>query len=273
MARLNVGDTALYYERVGQGEPLLLIHGLGSSGRDWEYQVPFFSQDYEVIVCDVRGHGQSDKPPGPYSVPLFARDLAGLIEGLGLAPAHVVGISMGGMIGLQLVVDRPELVRSLVVVNSVPDMVVRTWRQRFEVWQRLIVAPLLGMGKVAEVLGQRLFPKVEQGELRELFRERWVENDPRAYREAMKAIVGWTVAEHLGSIACPVLVVSGDEDYTPPETKAAYVAKIPRGELVVIEDSRHGTPVDQPEAFNQAVAAFLGRSAGQGPGGRGDEAI
>jgi 3-oxoadipate enol-lactonase len=155
MARLRVGDVALYYERVGQGEPLLFIHGLGSSSRDWEYQVPFFAEDYEVIVYDVRGHGQSDKPPGPYSIPLFARDLAGLIEALDIAPVHVVGISMGGMIGLQLVVDRPELVRTLVVANSAPDMVVRTWKQRFEVWQRLFVAPLLGMGKVAELTRRR----------------------------------------------------------------------------------------------------------------------
>ena len=136
MARWRVGDVALYYERVGQGEPLVLVHGLGSSSRDWAYQVPFFAQNYEVVVCDVRGHGQSGKPPGPYSMPLFARDLAGLIEGLGVGPSQVVGVSMGGMIGLQLAVDRPELVRSLVVVNSVPDMVVRTWRQRLEVWHR-----------------------------------------------------------------------------------------------------------------------------------------
>lgn len=275
MAHLRVGDVSLYYEMRGQGEPLLLIHGLGSSSRDWEYQVPFFARDYEVVVYDVRGHGQSDKPPGPYSVPLFTRDLAGLIEGLEIAPAHVVGISMGGMIGLELVVDRPDLVRSLVVVNSVPDMTVRTWRQRFEVWQRLLVAPLLGMERVGEVLGQRLFPKVEQGELRELFTERWAENDPRAYREAVKAIVGWTVDQHLASIACPVLVVSGDHDYSTVEFKAAYAARIPRGELVVIEDSGHGTPVDQPEAFNQAVAAFLQRCARQraGDGEGGDEAV
>ncbi len=273
MAHLRVGNVSLYYETRGQGEPLLFIHGLGSSSRDWEYQVPFFAGDYEVVLYDVRGHGQADKPPGPYSIPLFARDLAGLIEGLDIAPAHVVGISMGGMIGLELVVDRPDLVRSLVVVNSVPDMTVRTWRQRFEVWQRLLVAPLLGMEKVGQVLGQRLFPKVEQGELRELFTERWAENDPRAYREAVKAIVGWTVDEHLASIACPVLVVSGDRDYSPVELKAAYVERIPQGELVVIEDSGHGTPVDQPEAFNRALAAFLRRCTWQRAEEGGYEAV
>lgn len=257
MPFLHVGDVELYYETEGQGEPLVLIHGLGSSCRDWEYQVPFFAQEHRVVAVDVRGHGRSDKPPGPYNMALFARDVAGLLEGLEAAPAHVVGISMGGMIAFQLAVDRPDLVRSLVVVNSMPDMVVRTWQQRLAVWQRMVIAPLLGMKKMAEVLGGRLFPKLEQGELRAEFVKRWEENDPRAYREALKAITGWSVSDRLSGIECPVLVVSGDEDYTPVELKAAYVNRLPRAELVVIEDSRHGTPVDQPEAFNRAVAAFL----------------
>lgn len=257
MPFLRIGDVELYYEVEGQGEPLVLIHGLGSSTRDWEYQVPFFARDYRVLAVDVRGHGRSDKPRGPYSMPMFARDVAGLLEGIEAAPAHVVGISMGGMIAFQLAVDRPELVRSLVVVNSMPDMVVRTLAQRLAVWQRMIIAPLLGMKKMAEVLGGRLFPKLEQGELRAEFVKRWEENDPRAYREALKAITGWSVGDRLGGIGCPVLVVSGDEDYTPVEAKAAYVNRLPRARLVVIADSRHGTPVDQPEAFNEAVAAFL----------------
>lgn len=264
MPFLRVGDVELYYEVTGQGQPLLFIHGLGSSSRDWEYQVPFFCQEYQVVVLDVRGHGRSDKPPGPYSVPLFARDVAGLVEGLGLAPAHVVGISMGGMIAMQLVVDAPELVRTLVVVNSWPEMVVRTFRQRWEVWQRQLVAPLFGMKKMAEILSQRLFPDEEQADLRELFVQRWRENDPRAYREAVKAMVGWSVRHRLETIPCPVLVVSGDGDYTSAEAKATWATKIPRMEMAVIENSHHGTPVDQPEAFNETLAAFLQRCAGPG---------
>lgn len=263
MPLLRVDDVELYYEMEGEGEPVVFIHGLGSSARDWEYQVPFFSRDYRVVTLDVRGHGRSDKPPGPYSISLFASDVAGLIEGLDLAPAHVVGISMGGMIALQLAVDRPGLVGSLVVVNSSPDMVVRTWRQRLNVWQRQLIAPLLGMKRMADVLSRRLFPKLEQGELRELFVQRWEENDPRAYQEAVKAIAGWSVSDQLPAIPCPVLVVSGDEDYTSVEAKAVWVAEIPRAEMVVVEDSRHATPVDQPQAFNAALAAFL-RNCGEG---------
>lgn len=261
MPKLYVDDIDLYYEIVGQGQPILFIHGLGSSGRDWELQVAFFAKHYRVVTFDVRGHGQSDKPPGPYSVPLFAADTAGLITSLGIAPAHVVGISMGGMVALQLAVSTPDLVKSLVIVNSGPELILRTFKERLAGLQRLLVARLLGMRKMGQVLSKRLFPREEHQELRRMFVERWAENDKRAYIDSMRAIVGWSVADHLGTIGCPTLVIAADEDYTPVSLKEAYVAKMPQAELVVIADSRHATPVERPEQFNEALMAFLSRQA------------
>ncbi|MGC9335676.1 MAG: alpha/beta fold hydrolase [Anaerolineae bacterium] len=259
MPIMQIRDVELHYQITGQGDPLLFIHGLGSSARDWQYQIEPFSRSYRVVALDVRGHGQSSKPPGPYSIPLFAADTAELIRALQPVPTHVVGISMGGMIGLQLAVDAPDLVRSLVVVNAGPEMIVRTGRERWQLVQRQLIVRVLGMRKMGEVLGRRLFPKPEQGNLRQLFAQRWAENDPRAYREAMKALIGWSVADRLADIACPVLVVAADQDYTPVESKAAYVRRLPRGELRVIEDSRHATPVEHPEQFNQVLSDFLRR--------------
>ncbi len=261
MPKLDVRDIDLYYETAGQGQPILFIHGLGSSSRDWELQVAFFSQHYQVVTFDVRGHGQSDKPPGPYSIPLFATDTAELIKLLGIGPAHVVGISMGGMIAFQLAVSALDLVGSLVIVNSAPELVLRTLKERISGLQRLLIVRLLGMRKMGEVLSKRLFPKPEHEELRRIFVERWAENDKRAYFDAMKALVGWSVADRLGDIRCPTLVIAADEDYTPVSLKQAYVAKMVQAELVVIEDSRHGTPVEQPEQFNQALMTFLSKQA------------
>jgi pimeloyl-ACP methyl ester carboxylesterase len=257
MPTLQLHDIRLYYEVAGQGDPVVFIHGLGSSARDWEYQVPFFAPRYRVVVFDVRGHGRSDKPPGPYSVPLFAQDAAALIRALEAAPAHVVGISMGGMIALQLAVDEPALVRSLVVVNSGPELVVRTFRERLMILQRFLIVRLLGMRKMGEVLSQRLFPRPDQAPLRQMFVERWAENDPRAYREAMRALVGWSVADRLGDIRCPTLVIASDQDYTPVSAKEAYVARMLNARLVVIPDAHHAVTVERPEEFNQALLDFL----------------
>jgi 3-oxoadipate enol-lactonase len=257
MAELKIQEITLHYETYGEGEPILFIHGLGSSTRDWELQVSEFSRDYQVVLFDVRGHGKSDKPPGPYSIPLFAKDAAGLLGKLEISPAHIVGISMGGMIGLQLAVDRPELVRSLVVINCGSELVIKNMKDRIQVWQRLLIPRIFGMRKMGQVLGDRLFPKPEQEEIRAIFIDHWRENDVRAYNQAFKALVGWSVTDKLETIECPVLVVAADEDYTSVESKENYVQKIKNGKLIVVKDSRHPTPVDQPEIFNQVLRDFL----------------
>ena len=259
MARLCIGDIELHYEITGKGQPLLLIHGLGSGARDWEMQVPFLSQNFQVVTVDVRGHGQSDKPPGPYSIPLFAADTIELIRSLDIAPVHIIGISMGGMIAFQVAVDAPEMVKSLVIVNSGPEFVLRSPRDILRGLQRLFIVRLFGMRKMGEALSKRLFPKEEQREMRRLFVERWAENDRQAYINSMRAIVGWSVADRLGEIDCPTLVIAADQDYTSVSLKEAYIAKIPQAELVVIADSRHATPVEHPEKFNKALMEFLSK--------------
>ncbi|MBS1249185.1 MAG: 3-oxoadipate enol-lactonase 2 [Chloroflexi bacterium] len=257
MPILHLDDINLYYEITGQGDPLVFIHGLGSSTRDWEAQADFFAKRYQVILFDVRGHGKSAKPPGPYSIPLFAADTAKLIEKLTTAPVHVVGISMGGMIAFQLAIDHPEMLKSLVIVNSSPEYVARTFQERLQAWQRFLVVRIFGMRKIGEILSERIFPKPEHGEIRDVFVERWAENDPRAYRESMRAILGWSVMGRLGEITCPTLVIASDEDYTPVEEKEAYLEQIPKGELAVVEDARHGLPAEKPEEFNAVLESFL----------------
>src|SRR5689334_6959438 len=106
---VHLGDIDTAYELNGAGAPVVLVHGLGSSGRDWEAQIAALAPRYRVLTYDVRGHGSTSKPRGPYTIPQFANDLAALMDALDHKPAHVVGISMGGMIAFQLAVDRPDL--------------------------------------------------------------------------------------------------------------------------------------------------------------------
>lgn len=261
MPKIRIRDIDIYYEDTGRGTPLLLIHGLGSSTSGWANQVPEFSQNYRVITFDVRGHGQTEKPQGPYSITMFAKDTVALMDSLEISPAHVVGISMGGAIALQLAVDYPKKLKSLVVVNMTSELILRTIKERFEFWMRTAIVRLLGMRKMGEVLAKRLFPKPEQEELRRVFPDMWAENDKRAYLASLNALVGWSVTERLGSIQCPTLVIAADEDYSPVSAKEAYVAKIPGAKLVVIDDSRHATTVDQSERFNAELGRFLSENS------------
>jgi pimeloyl-ACP methyl ester carboxylesterase len=261
MPRLHVRDIHLHYEVTGQGEPLLFIHGLGATGEDWERQVAYFAPHYQVITLDMRGHGRSDKPRGPYSIPLFAEDIAALLRELGGIPTHVVGLSLGGMVAFQLAITAPDLVQSLTIVNSGPEMRAHTFKQKLGLWvlliQRWLIVRIWGMRKMGEVLSARLLPEPEHEEERRVFIERWAANDKNAYLASVYALKSWSVANRLGEIHCPTLVIAADEDYTPVEFKETYVARMPQAELKIIKQARHYTNVERPEQFNKALMAFL----------------
>ena len=256
MPQLKLSDLSIYYEVNGEGEPILLLHGLGSSLRDWEQQIPVFAQHYQVIACDVRGHGRSSKPPGPYSIPQFTADVVELLRHLQVQDAHILGLSMGGMIAFQMAVDNPQFVKSMVIVNSGPEIVPRTWQDHLNVWQRLLISRLMGPRKMGEVISQRIFPETHQADMRQTMASRWAENNKAAYLAATKALIGWSVAEHLPRISCPTLVITADQDYTPISAKEAYVQQMPKARLHIIKNSRHATPIDQTELFNTAVLQF-----------------
>jgi pimeloyl-ACP methyl ester carboxylesterase len=116
------------------------------------------------------------------------------------------------------------------------------------------------MRKMGEVLAARLLPKPEHAAARAEFIERWAANDPTAYLSALKGLVNWSVMDALPRIDRPVLVLAGDQDYTPVAFKQTYTAMMKRAELVVIDDARHFTPIERPEPFNAALLSFLVRA-------------
>tara|TARA_R110001592_G_scaffold35495_3_gene120724 strand:+ start:7240 stop:8052 length:813 start_codon:yes stop_codon:yes gene_type:complete len=267
MAYLQLNGCNLHYTDQGEGEPVLLIHGLGSSERDWEYQLPALLPGYRVLCLDMRGHGKSEKPKGGYSVKTFAEDCLAFIAFMQLSKPHIVGISMGGMIAFQLATDRPDVPASLTIVNSGPELIPRHPREYLLVAQRLFFAHVLPLSAIAKGLAKTLFPKSEQQDIRETFESRWLENDRRAYLASLRALVGWGVTDKLDRIICPVLVISADKDYTPVEKKREYVSRLGDARLEVIEDSRHGTPIDQADKFNALLLDFLAQSGSAAPAG------
>jgi 3-oxoadipate enol-lactonase len=264
MSIIPTADIDTYYEASGQGDSLLFIHGLGATTTSWSLQVPAFSEHYRVITYDLRGHGRSSRPPGPYGIPQFAGDAAALLQALGCGPTHVVGLSLGGAIAFQLAVQRPELVRTLTVVNSAPGLELPRLSDRLRwaafVGTRWLVSHTFSMRQQGTLLARRLFPAPEQAELRRMFAEEFAHNDRRSYNASAQALLSWSVVDRIGEIRCPTLIVSADHDYTPVSFKAAYVARMPDAVLQVIPNSRHATTIDQAERFNAVLTDFLSGS-------------
>jgi pimeloyl-ACP methyl ester carboxylesterase len=257
MPYLSVDNVRLYYEQHGTGPPVALIHGLGSSSRDWFAQIPHLASRHRVIVCDLRGHGQSAKPSGPYSMPQFARDVAVLLRKLDAVPAQIVGLSMGGMVALELAASTRGLVRRLVVANSAVDVRLQTWSDVWFYASRRLAVRLLGMRRVGALIADRLFVKPDQERLRTEFIERWAQNDMDAYVASVDAIMGWSVIDRLNRVTAPTLLVSSEHDYTPVAAKNLAAARLPHAELAVVDGTRHALPVERPEAFNVLLDGFL----------------
>jgi Predicted hydrolases or acyltransferases (alpha/beta hydrolase superfamily) len=254
-----VDGVRLYYDETGSGAPLLFVHGLGSSGRDWAEQVDYFADEYRVLRIDLRGHGRSERAEGPYHMAQFARDVAVFLRKMDAVPAHVVGLSMGGMVTLQLGADAPRLTRSLVVVNSAADAELQTWHDVWFYLSRRTAVQVLGMRRVGEILARKLFVKPEQEDLRREFVRRWSQNDKQAYLWSIDAIMGWSVWDRLSSITVPTCLVASSHDYTSVSEKQRIVDEMPRAELAVVEDARHALPVERPAAFNAVIEEFLER--------------
>lgn len=253
----TVNQQQLYYEIHGSGEPVILLHGLGSSCQDWSSQTKVLQSNYQVIAVDLRGHGQSSKPSGPYTIKALAQDIECFLDTLGIQQCHIIGISMGGMIAFQLAVDHPDRLWSFTAINSGPHLVVDSWKMHVLIKQRLLVTQLFGMRATGWLIMRKLFPKPQQQALRQSGIEKWAKNNKAAYLSAFKALINWSVEALLNNIKCPVLILASDHDYTPISMKAAYCQQIPNATLVVIENSGHASPLDQPEQVNQALLHFL----------------
>lgn len=253
-----VRDIEIHYELHGDHGPVvLLIHGLGSSLRDWEHQVGALAAQHRVLTVDLRGHGRSTRKL-PITIAGFAADLRALLAALDIRSAYVAGISLGASVAFQIAVDYPDVVDGLVIINGSPEgPSTDNPTHVAELAWRIQSVREQGMRGIGRMLAQRLLPAPEHEADRAVFTERWAENDPEMYLASMSAITNWTARDRLGSLTCPCVVISGDRDYTPVAFKDAYLRELPRAELVVIPDSGHMTTHDQPGALNAVLLRSL----------------
>lgn len=260
MPYINLDDVNLYYERYGTGKPILFLHGLGSSLEDWEFQRDYFSENYEVILIDLRGHGRStcslNQIPNNDLVNILSADIQSFISKLDLQNLRLVGVSLGGMVALEVATAIPERCRSVAVINTICDLRPRTIRDHTIIISRKIMIKYLGMKFFAHFMAKKLFPKTTQQGLRKRVINRLVANNRELYLKLFRSMIGWNILDRLAKINLPILFVSGDRDYTPFLYKQECAALTQNGKAVLIRDSGHASPIDQPMELNNVLNKF-----------------
>lgn len=236
--------------------PLVLLHGIGASGLDWESQVPEFAPLCRVIIPDLRGFGRS--PRGDtYSVEAFAADVWAALDRLGIDSFNLIGHSMGGAVALRMAVDRPDRIRRLVLADTLPSFVIDTFGKYMFYLYRLVMMHVFGPKRLAGAVAGKLFPKPEHAELRARMAARNTLHDREVYLRTIQALKNWSVADRLDALTMPVLVLAAETDYFPRTDVEKFVDALQYGRLCVFPDTHHHLPLEVPEQFNAAVLEFL----------------
>ena len=257
MPKISINGVGINYEVTGKGDPLLLIHGLGSNAQDWELQISAFSENYSVIAVDLRGHGLSDKLKGSYTIKQFADDCNQLLTELNIDRTHILGLSLGCAIGYELAIHYPEMIHSFIGVNMGPSVGSKSLKGTLTAIKRLLIVLFLGMRFMGKSIAKAVFPFPHQANLRQLLIESIAKNDKRSYINSMMALKGWSVVNELPSIQCPTLIIASEFDYSSIESKQIAVDAIPNAELCVVDGTRHVLPAEKPNLFNEIVLTFL----------------
>ncbi len=258
----------IYYESHGQGDPLILIRGFGSSADHWYAQVPYLSRHYRVITFDNRGVARSSDPGGPFSIHDMAEDTIGLLNALDIDRAHVLGLSLGGMIAQELAIRHPRRVNGLIlaVTHCGGEQFVRAAEEVIEAFQRLVDE---GSQEARMKVFSYLFARQVMVEKLQVIQEYVAVSmknpvEPDVLRKQWEAVQGHDACDRLHRIEARTLVLTGSEDMVVPPLNSVLLAeRIPRSEQVVIPGGGHQVLIEQPEACNRVMIAFLQKVDGR----------
>lgn len=267
MPTVKVNDISIYYETHGEGEPLVLVMGLGGPLEWWFLQIPEFSRHYRVIAFDNRGSGRSDKPDIPYTMEMMANDLAGLLDALGISSAHIFGISMGGMIAQHFALLYPHRVKTLILGATTPggshavSPDAESMKVLFDLERMQSLSPEERFREMLPFIFSQDFIHRNQSVMREIaVRMSQHITPPHGYMRQAQAIMGHDTYDRLPEIKAPTLVIAAEEDrIVPVENSRIIASRIPGAELVLFPKAGHGFNIELAEEVNRAVLDFLRR--------------
>ncbi|WP_165956794.1 alpha/beta fold hydrolase [Kribbella antibiotica] len=250
--------AGIWWESTGEGEPVLLINGLGSCSASWFRVLPAL-RDYRVITFDNRGVGRTGHRPEPFDLATLASDAIAVLDAAGVTRAHVLGLSMGGLIAQEFALSHPDRVSSLMLVSThagIPHLTVAA--------SAVATMAALPPGERSRALAPLLY--VDQTPAAEIARDEEVASaiptTSEGLRSQLVAAAPWDRYADLHQLAVPVLVLHGREDrLVPLSAGEKLAAAIPHSELVVVETAGHRLFTDQTTTAMDAIADFLARAA------------
>jgi len=281
--KIRVDDIDVYYEIHGDGEPLLLVEGLGYSTWMWFKQIPDLSREYKVIVFDNRGTGNTDKPDMEYTIEMMADDAAGLLRALDIESAHVLGVSMGGFIAQEMAIRHPLIVRSLTLVSTsfsgreiihrASNSLINNFSGFWELMPAMLEmggkgsVPINSFGshekkKIRRGLSLAFTPEYfdsNQDQIDRIVEWRLANPQPfYAWKRQLMAGMKFDASDRVHQIKAPTLVVTGSEDrIVLPSSSKALAERIPNSRLVEIQGTGHLSFIERAEEFNEIVIDFL----------------
>jgi len=255
--RVASGSVSLYVTQQGAGPPLVFLHGLGWQHGLWRRQIARYAPRYRVVAGDNRGHGRSDKPPGPYSIRGMAEDWLRALDALGLEKCCLIGFSQGGMIALWMSVLAPERFAALAVIGSSC--------KGNPAAQAIMEARLAAAEESARAAAEAAAASIFSPEF--MARERLFIDAFVADRAAMptsplaaatRALFDFDVSGELGRISCPTLVAVGDRDRLVSVAAAREISdRIAGARFLAVASAAHMVSLEQPVAFDRMLDDFL----------------
>jgi 3-oxoadipate enol-lactonase len=259
--RARINGVELHYELAGSGRTLVLTHGIGGSGADWAPIVPLLAEKYRVVTYDVRGMGDSEKnPEAEHSIAQFARDIAGLLDHLGVDKAIIGGTSMGGTVTQRFILDFPARTLAAIIMSTssqVNEQAKANWQRQAEIVEREGMEAWVQRSRQPHMTEEwlRAHPEVLEAEQRRIRT-----NHPHIYAQVARAVSDYFYTEELRSVRVPTLVLVGSEDrQTPPGGSVIISRAIPGAELHILEGLGHNLAREDPHKIAGLIRAFLAR--------------
>lgn len=263
MPTIRVNGANLYYEEQGSGpETIVFAHGLLWSCRMFDEQVAALKDRYRCVAFDHRGQGQSEITPDGYDMDTLSEDAAALIEALNCAPCHFVGLSMGGFVGMRLAARRPELLKSLILLETSADPEPAENISKYKLLG--FVTRWLGPGLVVDrvmpvMFGQKFLTDPARAAERQMWRERLRSNRRVGITRALNGVLARKgIYDEIAKIRVPTLIIVGDQDVaTVPAKSERMHARITGSRFVTIPGAGHTSSAEEPAAVNAAINEFL----------------